>query len=458
MEVLGQLSDFKKIALFSNYTWAYTSANVAKKYFPESDITLITANTENVAKNHDFGVKVFELADLKSKGGSSFAKQLKAFKGMGFDAAIIDYGFSLNTAFLLLFMRFKKIFMIDFSSKETVPAITKGQFLGIFRKKLYFFINKILIHISMRFRMKVSLGFPSEISIETTTICNLQCKGCPTGLGQLNRPPMLIPEALFDNITEKNKVNFKYFDVIYPFIFGEPLLNKRMIDYLKKLREISSPYTRIELHTNGNIPNSKELIRSLLETNVDLISISVDGTDKTAYESFRRGGNYELVCEFVKNLTSAKREKGLLKPEIVVQMILTRYSEAQKGGAKSLKEDLGADRLLLKGFFHEFTGLSDEDGYAIAPVEKDLTLDEKDKKAIIEGKKNLCGWAYRAISIMCNGSVTPCCIDFNTALLDGVKIGDGVSIRDIWNSPKYRRFRKEMLHGKIPICNKCFFS
>ncbi|MCX5677981.1 MAG: radical SAM/SPASM domain-containing protein [Candidatus Omnitrophica bacterium] len=452
------MSNLKKIALFSNYSWAYTSATVARKYFPENDITLITANTEDVAKNHDFGITVLELASLEPKGAPSVVKQLKIFKGMGFDAAIIDYGFSLNTAFLLLFMNFKKIFMIDFGSKEIVRAITKGQFLATFRKKLYFFVNKILIHISMGFRMGVSLGFPSEISIETTTICNLQCRGCPTGLGQLNRPPMLIPQELFDNITEKNRINFRYFDTIYPFIFGEPLLNNKMIDYLKKLRRISSPYTRIELHTNGNIPDSKELVRRLLGTGVDLISISVDGTDKTAYESFRKGGNFELVFEFVKNLTAAKKEKGLLKPEVVVQMILTRYSESQKGGAKRLKEELGADRLLFKGFFHEFTGLSDEDGYSIAPLQKDLTLNEKDKKAIIEGKKNLCGWAYRAISIMCNGNVTPCCIDFNTVLLDGLKIDRDVSIRDIWNSPKYRRFRKNMLHGKIPICNKCFFS
>lgn len=451
------MSDFKKVVIVSNYSWAYLSAEAARRCFPGKRLTLVTTNIEDVAKKHDFGMEVIELKNFNPRNLRFIVRQIRQFKKMDFEAAAIDYGFNFNTIILLLFMRFKKIFIMNLNCKEVLRPLTKAGFLKIVCGKIPYFINKILIRLSMDLRLDISLGSPSEVSIETTTVCNLKCKGCPTGLGQLNRPSTPITRELFDSITDRNKANFRYFDIIYPFIFGEPLLNKDIFGYLDKLRSLSYPYTRIEVHTNGNIPNSKEIVRRLLETNVDLVNISVDGTDKVAYESFRRGGSFDLVCEFVRNLTSAKKEMGVLRPEIVVQMIVTKFSEPQVGEFKKLKEDLGADRLTFKGFFHEFTDLSDEEGYSLAPMKKNLTLDREEKKEIIARKRNLCGWAYRAISIMCNGNVTPCCIDFNTALLEGLNIY-GSTIKDIWNSTKYRGFRRDMLRGNIETCNKCFFS
>ena len=440
------MSGDSKVIIFSNYSWVYMSSFIVKKNFSQCDITLVTKNTEDIEKKHDFGMRVIESKDFKRETYIT-----------GIDAAVIDYGFSLSTILPLLSMRFKRIFIVDPNSKNGLTPITRLSFVGIVLRKMPYLLNKLLIQISKALKMSVSMGSPVEVSIETTTICNLRCKACPTGLGQLNRPPMMMPGELFNGIVDKNSGTFKHCDVIYPFIYGEPLLNKEIFGYIKRLREASSPYTRIEVHTNGNIKNSRDIAQPLLLAGADLINISVDGTDKAAYENFRKGGSFEIVCEFVRNLSAAKKELGLLRPEIVMQMILTKYSESQVGQFSRLKEELGADRLTYKGFFHEFTGLTDEEANLIAPSNKELLLDSEQKKQIIRKKNNMCGWAYRAISIMCNGNVAPCCIDYNTSLLDGLNIKD-TSIRKIWNSKRYRRFRRDMLNGKNQICNKCFFS
>ncbi len=435
-----------KIIIFSNYAWVYMSSVIVKKNFPHSDITLVTKNTDDIKKRHDFGMRVIEFKDFKPK----------TFRA-GLDAAIIDYGFSVSMILPLLSMRFKRIFIIDPNSKNGLKRITKLSFIKIVLRKMPHLFNKVLIQVSKALRMSVSLGLPVEITIETTALCNLKCKACPTGLGQLNRPSMMIPWELFNSIVNRNAGDFKYCDVIYPFLFGEPLLNKDISEYIRTIREVSSPYTRIEVHTNGNIRNSKDMVKRLLLAGADLISISVDGTDKEAYENFRKEGSFELVCDFVRNLSAAKKELGLLHPEIVIQMIPTKYSENQVGQFNRLKEDLGADRFVFKEFCHEFTGLSDEEALLIAPSKKELLLDSEQKKEMIRNKNNMCGLAYRSISIMCNGNVTPCCIDYNTSLLDGLNIKDA-SIREVWNSKRYRRFRRDMLNGKNRMCNKCFLS
>lgn len=440
------MSGDSNVIMFSNYSWVYLSSVIVKKNFPHSDITLVTKNTTDIEEKHDFGMRVIRLKDFNPK-----------IYRTGLDVAVIDYGFNLSAIPLLLSMRFKRIFIVVPDSKNSLKNITKLSFIGIVLRKIPYLFNKLLIQISKALKMSISLGSPVEVSIETTTICNLRCKACPTGLGQLNRPPMMMPHELFHSIVDRNMSIFKYCDVIYPFIYGEPLLNKEIFGYIKRLREVSSPSTRIEVHTNGNIKNSREIAEPLLLAGVDLINISVDGTDKEAYENFRKRGSFELVCEFVKNLSSAKKKLGLLRPEIVMQMILTKYSEDQIDQFDHLKKDLGADRLTFKGFFHEFTGLSDEEAYSLAPSKKELLLDKEQKSEIIRKKDNMCGYAYRAISIMCNGNVAPCCIDYNTSLLGGLNIKD-TSIRKIWNSRRYRRFRRDMLNGKNQICNKCFFS
>ena len=439
----------KKIALLSNYSWPYMSAEVAKRYFPNDNLTLITKKMPKViVKRHDFGMEVIEL----SSAGST------VFKNIRFDTLIIDQGFSLQIAILLLTGRFKEIFLIDLDKPQNpIQPITRLIFLKNLMMKLPYFLNKILSHISKKLKLSVCFGQPSEIFIETAAVCNLKCKACPTGLGQLNRPCEFMAPQLFNEMVKNNRRNFKYLDIVNPFLFGEPLLNKHIFEYIKILRKETPPYTRIELHTNGNIDNSRDAAAKLVETGLDMVSISLDGADCSSYESFRQGGNFALACEFIKALTKAKKEKKFLKPEIVIQMILTRYSEDQIDAFKRLRDELGVDRILFKEYFHEFTMLTDREGYALAPTKKELSLTEEEKKGLIDRKKNLCGWVYRTVCISSNGEIAPCCIDFNISLLGGLNVRAS-DIRKLWNSEKYKRLRKDMLSGSIDMCNKCFLG
>lgn len=62
---------------------------------------------------------------------------------------------------------------------------------------------------------------------------------------------------------------------------------------------------------------------------------------------------------------------------------------------------------------------------------------------------------YKYITILTNGDVVPCCIDY-----EGKKVMGNItsqSLSDIWNSEKYFNFRKDALslNKKNELCKKC---
>lgn len=440
-----------KIAILSDYSWVYLSSNIIKKLFPDSNITLITRNTNEFLKEHDFSIDVIRLK-------KSEKKEIKSLKSMNFQTGIIDYGFNLHIIFLVFSLDFKELFIIDMRKSDILQPINKLDFIKIIINKFPYFFNKMLTILSQKLRLSRNLALPSELYIETTNTCNLKCRGCPTGLGKLKKQSIMMNKDSFESIIKNNIEIFPFLEYIVPFFYGEPLLNKYIFQYINCLRDLSYPYTLIEIHTNGNIiGSSKEIAKKLLETNIDIISISLDGPDKESYESFRNGGNFDIVYTFIKDLTSLKKEMKLFRPEIVIQMILTKYNEDKVEDFIKLKEELGVDRVVFKPFISEFTELSYEETNCLIPNNQQFILGKEQKQEFIKNKKNLCGWLYRAFCILVDNSITPCCIDPNGSLLNGLNLKN-TTIKKVWNSPKYKQLRKLVLKGKVKLCNNCFFS
>jgi radical SAM protein with 4Fe4S-binding SPASM domain len=66
-----------------------------------------------------------------------------------------------------------------------------------------------------------------------------------------------------------------------------------------------------------------------------------------------------------------------------------------------------------------------------------------------------CYFPWHSVSILWDGSVVPCCRDYN-----GVEIiGDlnNQSLEEIWNGEKMKNLRKELVSGRITnkLCNPC---
>ena len=76
-----------------------------------------------------------------------------------------------------------------------------------------------------------------------------------------------------------------------------------------------------------------------------------------------------------------------------------------------------------------------------------------DKKDLLENNKAFCMLPWIHMHVWPNGNVMPCCIADSDDVYGNVKNN---TIKEIWNSEKYKKLRKAMLNGEfISSCKRC---
>ncbi|NLG06632.1 MAG: radical SAM protein [Candidatus Pacebacteria bacterium] len=108
------------------------------------------------------------------------------------------------------------------------------------------------------------LEFFSRVEIETSSFCNRRCSYCPNSV--FDRGKKLMKEETFKKIILELK-KLHYTGHIYPHHYGEPLLDKRMVDLVRYTR-VNLPYVWIRIYSNGDYLTSS-LLRQLVKAGVD---------------------------------------------------------------------------------------------------------------------------------------------------------------------------------------------
>src|SRR5258707_7846362 len=67
--------------------------------------------------------------------------------------------------------------------------------------------------------------YPYTLRVEPVNACNLKCPLCPTGVGQIDRPRSVMSEAIYQSLLDELG---DYLFFVRMYIWGEPLLNKRL--------------------------------------------------------------------------------------------------------------------------------------------------------------------------------------------------------------------------------------
>ncbi|MCB2082260.1 MAG: SPASM domain-containing protein, partial [Rickettsiales bacterium] len=71
-------------------------------------------------------------------------------------------------------------------------------------------------------------------------------------------------------------------------------------------------------------------------------------------------------------------------------------------------------------------------------------------------QKQVCAYPFYSLAINSDGTVSPCCVDWNRKLVLGNLNSD--SLQEIWHGETLKHFRHMMLDGertKHPVCGKC---
>lgn len=290
-------------------------------------------------------------------------------------------------------------------------------------------------------------GMPVAISIEPTTSCNLRCPECPSGLRSFTRPTGMLEPELFRRVIDELHPSLAY--LIFYFQ-GEPYLNPNFLD-LVQYAGSKGIYTATS--TNAHYLDDNNARRTV-ESGLDRLIISIDGTTQDVYKQYRVGGNLDKVIEGTRNIIKWKKELRTKTPHTIFQFLVVKPNEHQISDVRKLAKDLGVDEVAFKtAQIYDY-----ENGSDLIPTINKYSRYRHTGAGRYEIKnplKNHCWKLWHSCVITWDGKVLPCCFDKDAQYVMGDLKTD--SFRQIWTNDRYAQFRQSVIRSRseIEMCRNC---
>ncbi|MDD5012034.1 MAG: radical SAM protein [Candidatus Nanoarchaeia archaeon] len=316
------------------------------------------------------------------------------------------------------------------------------------------------------FRHGQKAGLPFKLKFESSSVCNLKCGMCPLNSGLKRKQGFL----KFDNFK-------KVFDQIKPAYLnltgiGEPFLNPDIFDIIKYAKKNKA---MVKFDTNAMLLN-EENITKILETGVDVLSISIDGTTKKSYEQIRVGGNFDTVRQNVKRLVE-ERNKVNSSTEVHMFFVLQAKNIQELPNFVKLADELGVN-YVAGSFVVNLGDNKNEKNKIFDYKEKVDELVRETEEAVKNAKAKVsieplleyikssgskefynedmpCFMPWYSVFITWDGWVNPCDFSCDNEIVFGNVFEK--PFKEIWNNEKLKNFRIQLLNSRkeIPLCKNC---
>ncbi|CAN5800020.1 radical SAM protein [soil metagenome] len=294
----------------------------------------------------------------------------------------------------------------------------------------------------------IQWGYPVSISFEPTTSCNLRCPECPSGLREFTRPTGMLKKDFF-----RETIDDIYKELLYLVFYfqGEPYLNPDFLDMVKYAHD-KGIYTATSSNAHY-LTDAKA--KATVESGLDRLIISIDGTTQDVYQQYRIGGKLEKVLEGARNIVKWKKELNSNTPFVFFQFLVVKPNEHQIEEIKLLAKEIGVDQVRFKtAQIYDYENdpnnlLTTLDKYSRYRKNKDGKMEIK------SGLQNHCWRLWSANVITWDGLVVPCCFDKDaTHQLGNLKTQ---SFKETWQNDNYKQFRRELMTSRknIDICANC---
>jgi len=272
--------------------------------------------------------------------------------------------------------------------------------------------------------------WPIHIDIETITMCNLRCYMCY----YVATPPdpSRIEMDLFKKVVDEGSQ--KGVSSLKTQFRGEPLLDTRMPDMVAYAK--NKGIIEVMFNSNGTLL-TKQTAKALINAGLDKYICSMDGYTKDIYEEIRVGANFEQVLGNIKTLQELKKEMGVAKPTLRIQMVDTPKNHEQIDN------------------FLEFWGNIAEQVAVLDMV--DLESEEEDATPLPTWA---CSQIWQRLVVLTDGDVLPCCHALYGGREKRMVVGNAHhdKIEDIWKGSKMSELRELHMNGRsheIKMCRNC---
>ncbi|MBO9566551.1 MAG: SPASM domain-containing protein [Niastella sp.] len=334
--------------------------------------------------------------------------------------------------------------MPSFNWHDSINLISKLTFRRMWNA------GKVLssYYLSKWTRKPVQWGYPVSISFEPTTSCNLRCPECPSGLRAFTRPTGMLQKNFFRDTIDQLSGDLLY--LIFYFQ-GEPYLNPDFLDMVKYASQ-KGIYTATS--TNAHYLNDANARRTV-ESGLDRLIISIDGTTQDVYQQYRVGGKLEKVLAGARNIMKWKKELKSKTPFVFFQFLVVKPNEHQIEDVKRLAAEIGVDDVRFKtAQVYDY----EQDPNQLIPTLDKYSRYRRNEEGEFEFKNSLqnhCWRLWHATVISWDGLVVPCCFDKDAQHT----LGDlkGKPFKEVWHSDEYVNFRRQILQSRknIDICANC---
>ena len=265
--------------------------------------------------------------------------------------------------------------------------------------------------------------FPAVVRVETTNACNAKCIICPHR--SMERKIERMEDELYRQIVDE--CGAASCREIHLHNFGEPLLDRKLESRIQMAKRRGIP--RVKFFSNGALL-TEDRVRSLISSGLDEIKISIDGATREEFERIRYPLKFDRVVGNIRRLVEIRDE---LRAPLVVKVACCSTS------------DKTATMDMLERTVDEFS------------FGKIHNWASEDHARPTSGLRKPCSRLWRTFTVLANGDVSLCCLDYDGNHLLG-RIDETTSIQDIWNSKRYRQMRalhKRAEQSQISLCGNC---
>ena len=316
-------------------------------------------------------------------------------------------------------------------------------------------IREAMRPFAVRFPQAFGWNRPRFIAVEPTNSCMLKCPVCATAKA-MTRPKGNMSQETFDLLLRQITWRVELLNFAFA---GEPLINRRMFDMILRAHErgLSSA-----IETNGML--LENVIDDIFRSHLGRITISLDGTNQEMLQQYRVGADFDKIYRGLKRLTETKRRQRAPYPIIRLQHVVMKQNEAHLSTFMEMARELGVDEVFLKSFNAELGDwMTPEEkrrnAEAFVPIGKEFSRYadlSKVTEPLPPEKQPLCPFPMSSCTVLWNGDVVLCCIDFDASNILG-NIHQ-TSLGEIWGSRRYAAYRRKVFNRELAMCKTCDFT
>jgi MoaA/NifB/PqqE/SkfB family radical SAM enzyme/glycosyltransferase involved in cell wall biosynthesis len=293
-------------------------------------------------------------------------------------------------------------------------------------------------------------GQPVVLQIEPTNMCNLRCPLCPVAQKKLRRESRHMRFEEFKQIVDDVEDHVLLFVM---WDWGEPLMNP---EFPRMVRYAADRDIRTVTSTNAHFLNDDSRVEEILSCGLSTLIVAIDSIHADIYRKYRKKGSLDKAISGLHKVIEIKKRIHSTTT-INFRMVVMRQNEHEVAAMERTARRLGADVFSVKTLNPACGEVSLDSEF----VPEDLRYRRLEYRPGTWERITVdrdCERPWIMANIFSDGSVVPCCYDFDGTM----KVGNAFEepFGKIWNGTAFAELRKKILTDRDNIlhCKQCLIN